>query len=63
VCTALIMGLAEAGLVPFLSELPLGCRGSVATIAASIMVARSPASAIAVVKELKAKGTFTSTLL
>ena len=27
------------------------------------MVARSPASAIAVVKEMKAKGVFTSTLL
>jgi Kef-type K+ transport system membrane component KefB len=63
VCTALIMALAEAGLVPFMAGLPLGCRASVATIAASIMVARSPASAIAVVKELKAKGTFTSTLL
>lgn len=63
ICTALILGIAEAGLIPFMSELPMSCRASVATIAASIMVARSPASAIAVVKELKAKGPFTSTLL
>ena len=41
----------------------MGCRASVAAIASSIMVARSPASAIAVVKELRAKGPFTSTLL
>lgn len=39
-----------------IAELDLGCRMSVAAIAAAIMVARSPASAIAVCKELKAKG-------
>jgi Kef-type K+ transport system membrane component KefB len=63
--TALItaLGSGGAGIVPFLEELPLGCRASVASIAASIMVARSPASAIAVVKELRAKGLFTSSIL
>lgn len=63
-CTALITAFASGGgIVPFMEALPLGCRASVASIAAAIMVARSPASAIAVVKELKAKGTFTSTIL
>ena len=51
------------GALPYLEDLDSGCRLSVATIFASIMVARSPASAIAVVKETKSKGVFTSTLL
>jgi Kef-type K+ transport system membrane component KefB len=63
ICAAVILGLSAMGVVPFLDPLTTGCRASVAAIAASIMVARSPASAIAVVKELKAKGVMTSTLL
>ena len=61
-CTGAIV--AAAPLLPFLNALRFHhCRGSVAAVAASIMVARSPASAIAVVKELRAKGQFTSAVL
>ena len=61
-CTGAIM--AASPLLPFLNALRFHhCRGSVAAVAASIMVARSPASAIAIVKELKAKGQFTSAVL
>jgi Kef-type K+ transport system membrane component KefB len=42
---------------------PGGCAFTISLIAGSIMVARSPASAIAVVRELKAKGPVTSTML
>jgi Kef-type K+ transport system membrane component KefB len=63
-CTGAILALGSGGgVVPFMEALPFGCRLSVAAIAASIMVARSPASAIAVVKELRAKGPFVSTTL
>ena len=51
------------GLLPFLEGVSPGCRVSVAAIFASVMVARSPASAIAVVKETRSKGLFTSTML
>ncbi len=54
---------ATAPLIPWLQDMPPPCRASICCIAASIMVARSPASAIAVIKELRAKGTMTSTLL
>lgn len=52
-----------AGMLSYLEPLTSGCRLSIAGIFAAIMVARSPASAIAVVKETRAKGVFTSTLL
>jgi Kef-type K+ transport system membrane component KefB len=55
VCCLVIYGIGSAGVVPWMAELESGCRLSVSAIAASIMVARSPASAIAVVKEMKAK--------
>lgn len=55
VCCLVIYGIGSAGIVPWMAELESGCRLSVSAIAASIMVARSPASAIAVVKEMKAK--------
>ena len=62
ICTLAIVWAAP--LLPFLNALRFHhCRGSVAAVAASIMVARSPASAIAVVKELRAKGQFTSSVL
>jgi len=63
--TVFVYALASPGMgiLPFLEGSTPGCRASVATIFASIMVARSPASAIAVVKEMRAKGLFTSTLL
>ena len=64
ICGLVIYALASApGLAPWLGALDPGCRASVAAIAGSIMVARSPASAIAVAKEVRAKGVFTSTLL
>jgi hypothetical protein len=52
-----------APLIPWLQDMKPACRASICSIAASIMVARSPASAIAVIKELRAKGVMTSTLL
>ena len=56
-----------AGLAGYTSVLPAGvgggCQLSIALIAAAIMVSQSPASAIAVVREVKAKGQFTSTML
>ena len=60
-CTALMVGVSH--MLPWLAVLDGPCQWSVSSIAASIMVARSPASAIAVAKELRAKGVFTSTLL
>ena len=61
-CTFAIVWAAP--LLPFLNALRFHhCRGSVAAVAASIMVARSPASAIAIVKEQRCKGPFTSAVL
>lgn len=54
---------AVADLLPFFGALAPACRISVASVAGAIMVARSPASAIAIVKELRAKGQFTSAVL
>jgi len=54
---------AVADLLPFFGALDSSCRMSVASISGAIMVARSPASAIAIVKELRAKGQFTSACL
>jgi len=52
-----------APVMPFVSELPTRGRVAVAVIAAAILVARSPSSAIAIVNELRAKGPFTHTVL
>jgi Trk K+ transport system NAD-binding subunit/Kef-type K+ transport system membrane component KefB len=49
--------------VPFLASLSTAGQWSVALLAAAILLARSPSSAIAVVKELRAKGPFTQTTL
>jgi Kef-type K+ transport system membrane component KefB len=54
---------ANGGLVPFALGLAPGCVVGVALLCATIMVARSPASAIAVVKELRARGPFTKGFL
>jgi len=62
-CICGVMLYVTAPLIPWLQEMEPPCRASICCIAASIMVARSPASAIAVIKELRAKGTMTSTLL
>ena len=66
ICGLVLYGLGAMGSsspAAWLADLTPGCRGAVSAIGAAIMVARSPASAIAVAKELRAKGIFTSTLL
>ena len=59
---------SQGGLAQYTADLPAGisqggCQFSIAMIAAAIMVSQSPASAIAVVREARAKGPFTSTML
>lgn len=49
--------------IPFLAGKSLGIRISIAAITAAVFVARSPASAIAVINELRAKGPFTKTVM
>ena len=49
--------------VPFIQTMPTGGRAAVALLTASIFVARSPSSAIAVINELRARGPFTQTVL
>jgi len=49
--------------IPFMEGMDFPTKIAVATLAASIFVARSPASAIAVVNELRAKGPFTQTAM
>ena len=63
ICAIFIYGLAAAGIIGWITPYLGGCAGGISLIAASIMVARSPASAIAVVRELRAKGPITSTML
>ena len=62
-CSLFIYMLAQTGVIPWMSHFPSGCSFTISLIAGSIMVARSPASAIAVVRELRAKGPVTSTML
>jgi len=59
------LGLMEpgTGVLLYLEELSPQCRVSVSTVMGSIMMARSPASAIAVIKELRAHGPFVSSTL
>jgi len=52
-----------ADLVPFARGMSLSGRVAVSLLAGAILVARSPSSAIAIVKELRAKGPFTHTVL
>jgi len=52
-----------AGYIPFMHQAPEEVKISASILAGAIFVARSPASAIAVVSELRAKGPFTSTAL
>jgi len=49
--------------VPYMSDLPTGSKAAVSLLTGTIFVARSPASAIAVVNELRAKGPFTQTAM
>jgi len=59
--TATILLAADA--VPLLRDLPPPARWAAALLAASVLVARSPSSAIAVVNELRARGPFTRMML
>ena len=54
---------ASAGVIPWMEPYLGSCAFTISLVAGSIMVARSPASAIAVVRELKAKGPATSIML
>ena len=49
--------------VPFLANKPLAAQIAISMITAAVFVARSPASAIAVINELRAKGPFTQTVM
>jgi len=51
------------GLIPFLDVIKIHHRIAVSILVGTIFVARSPASAIAVVNELRARGPFTQTVL
>ena len=50
-------------LIPFMQGLPVAGRIAISILAGTILVARSPASAVAVIKELRAKGPFTQTAM
>ncbi|MBT3336797.1 MAG: potassium transporter TrkA [Anaerolineae bacterium] len=49
--------------IPFMATLPSTSRVAASIMAAAILVARSPSSAIAIINELRAKGPFTQTIL
>ncbi len=49
--------------VPFIAQMNSAAKFSISMLAASILIARSPSSAIAVIKELRAKGPFTQTAI
>lgn len=59
--TTLVYLLADH--IPYMTEMTIAAKISVAMLTAAIFVARSPASAIAVVAELRAKGPFVQTVL
>jgi Kef-type K+ transport system membrane component KefB len=63
-CTGLAYGMSESSLLASVMEgMPGSCRSSISLVLASIMMARSPATAIAIVKELRCKGRTTTTFL
>ena len=49
--------------IPYMTEMTVAGKLSVSMITAAIFVARSPASAIAVINELRAKGPFVQTVM
>jgi len=51
------------GLIPFMQEMNAASRIAVSILAATIFVARSPSSAIAVINEMRARGAFTKTAI
>ena len=52
-----------AEFIPFMQGLPVASRIAISILAGAILVARSPSSAVAVIKELRAKGPFTQTAM
>ncbi len=52
-----------AGQIPFMAEMPGSHKIAVAVLFATIFVARSPSSAIAVINEMRANGPFTKTVM
>ncbi len=52
-----------ASIIPFMADVPIGERIAISLLIATIFVARSPSSAIAVIHELRAKGPFTQTVM
>ena len=52
-----------AGYIPFMVEMSSGSKIALSMLIATIFVARSPASAIAIINELRAKGKFTQTAI
>ena len=59
--TATVFFISE--LIPFMRPYPLPAKIAIASIFGIISVARSPSSAIAIINETKAKGSYTSTIL
>jgi Trk K+ transport system NAD-binding subunit/Kef-type K+ transport system membrane component KefB len=54
---------AVSSFVPYMRDLPLLEKVSISLLTGAVFVARSPASAIAIINELRAKGPFTQTVL
>jgi Kef-type K+ transport system membrane component KefB/Trk K+ transport system NAD-binding subunit len=52
-----------ANYIPFMADMPIKHKIAVAILFATIFIARSPSSAIAVIKEMRANGPFTKTTL
>eukprot|EP00741_Cyanophora_paradoxa_P018905 tig00021105_g18251.t1 len=64
VTAPLVQTLARRGMLhSALNDKPDSCIWSLSFVVAAVMVARSPASAIAIMKELKAKGPLTNSML
>lgn len=59
----LIAFLSIQKFVPFMADLPAGQVIAIALLGATIMLARSPSSALAIIKEMRARGPFTQKIL
>ena len=62
ILVSLIMYLLS-GLIPFLNGMKLAGRVAISLLTGTIAIARSPASAIAIINELRARGPFTQTAI
>ena len=65
--SSLLLGVAAIilikNMVPFMANLPQPEIIAIALLSATIMIARSPSSALAIIKELRARGPFTHKVL